>query len=492
MNVLASGYDGVSLRALLAEAQFCGVSDIHVQSCCAEADQVRRGDLFVAAPGPGHDGHRDLAEAVSRGAKAVLAQRPLAASGLPVCVVPDPRAAYGRVCQALMNHPSTHLRVVGVTGTSGKTSTALLAASVLGQGDHSCGFIGSLGYTDGQVMAPATDTTPPPPVLARWLARMVAGGCSHAIVEVSCRALAEARVAGIAFDSVCVTNVRRSDQFDSQVDYRKTKARLLEHLAPDGVVVLNADDPVAASWLSHIDGPALTVGLDVEAELTATVVDRCASEQTFLLTSGSETIPVRTRIIGDQHVSNCLVATALGLVYGVDLAAAVRGLEAVQRLPGRMERIDCGQPFGVVVDVADTPDTLATTLTALREVTRERLLCVLGAGSHPTARAAAAFGPVVERLADLAVVTRADRQCRRCRQSAAALVEAIPGGASVIADRAEAIAWALEQARPGDTVLVAGKPHAADHDQPPEVGPFDDRAFVRQYLYELGDTQPIH
>src|SRR5262249_47633006 len=170
------------------------------------------------------------------------------------------------------------------------------------------------------------------------------------------------------------------DFHNSLANYRRAKARLLKQLGTAGFAVLNADDPVGSELLSAVAGPALTIGIENEAELTATIIDRHASEQTFLLSAGSDTAAVRTRIIGDGHVYNCLMAAAVGLLYGISLTDVARGLERLERIPGRMERIECGQPFGVFIDYAHTPDALASVLQSLRAVTAGRLFCVFGAG----------------------------------------------------------------------------------------------------------------
>ena len=164
--------------------------------------------------------------------------------------------------------------------------------------------------------------------------------------------------------------------------------------------VINADDRTSTSYLAQINGPVLTIGMDSPAEVTGTLIERFISEQTFLLTAGSETVPVRTRMIGKHHVYNCLVAAAVGLAYGIDLATVVRGLEAVDHVPGRLQRLECGQPFGVFVDYAHTPDALAGSLRALRDVTEGRLICLFGAGGDRDRRKRPLMAAAVQSGAD--------------------------------------------------------------------------------------------
>jgi UDP-N-acetylmuramoyl-L-alanyl-D-glutamate--2,6-diaminopimelate ligase len=417
--------------------------------------------LFVALGGGHHDAHQLIGEAIARGAAAVLCQEERKEADVPLCLVPNARDAYGRICQALAGNPSFRLRAIGIAGTNGKTTTSCLVASVLSTADYRVGVLGTLGYLDGETIEPATHTTPPPDRLATFLARMVAHGCSHAVMEVSSRAIVESRVAGMRFDAVCVTNISR-DHLENQPaiqDYRPGKSKLFDHLAPEGFAVVNIDDPVARAWLRHVDGPALSVGIHGEAEITATLLEQFPSEQTFLLTAGSETVPVRTEMIGTHHVYNCLTAAAVGLAYGIELTTVVRGLEAVRYVPGRLERIECGQPFGVFVDYARTPDALAACLQALRKVTAGRLICVFGARGERDCGKRPLLGRAVENAADRAVVTSDNPRGEDPQDIIAQILDGFqhPQDARVIADRGEAIRWALAEARPGDCVLVAGK-----------------------------------
>ncbi|MHB1035834.1 MAG: UDP-N-acetylmuramoyl-L-alanyl-D-glutamate--2,6-diaminopimelate ligase [Pirellulales bacterium] len=483
---------GIGLRQLLPEARFQDADDLRVSSCCGDSRSCQPGDLFVAMPGSRHDGHDFIAEAVARGAAAVLAERPLPDCDVPACTVPDTRAAYGRVCQALAGNPSHRLKVIGVTGTNGKTSTSCLIASILAEAGHATGLLGTLGYCDGVDTARATLTTPTAPVLATWLARMEANGCSHAVMEVSSHALSQSRVAGISFDAVCVTNVRHDhlDYHGSPLNYRLAKARLFQHLSPEGFAILNADDPVSVGYLEHLHGPALTVAMRLPAEITATLIEQFPSEQTFLLTAGTDTVPVRTQVIGAHHVYNCLIAAAVGLTYGLNLSTVVRGLEAVTRIPGRLERIECGQPFSVFVDYAHTTDALANCLSTLRAVTRGRVICVFGAGGDRDRQKRPAMGRAVEVGADMAVVTDDNP---RTEDSAAIIAQIVsgfedPSRARVLPDRAEAIEWALSQAQPGDCVVIAGKGHEDYQIIGQNCLPFDDRELARHWLYDLSPS----
>jgi UDP-N-acetylmuramoyl-L-alanyl-D-glutamate--2,6-diaminopimelate ligase len=474
---------------MLPEGEYLGGEDIALTACMCDSRRVRPGHLFAALPGERVDGHDFIVEAVARGASGVLLSHPLADLGVPQCVVANPRAAYGRVCQALAGNPSHRLKLIGVTGTNGKTTTTCLIAGILTAAKHDVGLLGTLGYSDGCTIGPATHTTPPAEELASWLTRMVANDCSHAVMEVSSHALAQSRVAGVRFDAVCVTNVSRDhlDYHASIHDYRAAKSKLFDHLAPEGFAVVNADDPVCAGYLARLDGPTLTIGIRRDAEIMATPVEQFSSEQTFLLTAGSETVPVRTRMIGTHHIYNCLTAAAVGLTYGIDLPTVARGLESIDYVPGRLERIECGQPFSVFVDFAHTPDALTGTLRALRQVTAGRLICVFGAGGDRDRQKRPLMGAAVEAGADRAIVTSDNPRSEDPQDIIDEILEGFQrsSAAETVTDRVAAIHAALAAARPGDCVLIAGKGHERLQILHDETIPLDDREVAREWLYRV-------
>ena len=478
----------VSLRRLLPEARFVGADDdMAITGCACDSRQVRDGDMFVALVGSQYDGHDFIAEAVERGCAAVLSERPTPETGLPWYVVPNARDAYARTCQALAGNPSRQLKLIGVTGTNGKTTTSCLIAGVLSAAGYRVGVMGTLGCLDGRIVEPIAHTTPPPDRLATLLARMVRNECTHAVMEVSSHALDQSRVAGARFDAACVTNVTRDhlDYHANVHEYRISKGRLFDHLDDEGFAVLNADDPGSAGYLRQLDGPVLTVAIEAAAEITATPVEQCMSEQTFLLSAGSETVPVRTQMIGAHHVYNCLTATGVGLAYGIELTTVVRGLESVGHVPGRLERIECGQPFGVFVDFAHTPDALNSVLKTLRSVTAGRLICVFGAGGQRDCQKRPLMGRAVERSADIAILTNDNPRHEDPQRIFHDVLAGFctPGVVETLPDRVEAIHRALAAARPGDCVLIAGKGHETYQIVGDRHIPLDDREVARECLY---------
>ncbi|MBI3838998.1 MAG: UDP-N-acetylmuramoyl-L-alanyl-D-glutamate--2,6-diaminopimelate ligase [Planctomycetia bacterium] len=493
MSQLSISSDAVSLRELLTGAEFLGADDIFVRSCASDSGACRNGDLFVALRGSRCDGHDFIEEAISNGARAVVAERALPIA-VPTCVVADARDAYGRICQALAGHPSRFMRVIGVTGTNGKTTTAQLIASILRTAGRQTGLLSTLGYGDSVDSTPAELTTPASPTLAHWLGRMAKQQCSHAVIEVSSHAIAQRRIAGLEFAHVSLTNLGHDhlDFHGTLANYHHAKTQLFNYLSPAGLAVINSDDPASVENAPLLPNGVVTIGLRSAADLTASVVERHKSEQTFLLIAGNVTVPVRTAMIGDHHLYNCLMAAAVGLAEGIDLATIVRGLEAVRHVPGRLERIECGQPFGAYVDFAHTPDALAVSLEALREVTVGRIICVFGAGGNRDAIKRPLMGRAVESRADVVVVTTDNPRFEDPQTIAADIFSGFErfGEARWIADRTEAVQYALSLAGPDDCVLVAGRGHEPFQRVGHDRIALDDRDLVRRYLYNLEPGSP--
>jgi UDP-N-acetylmuramoyl-L-alanyl-D-glutamate--2,6-diaminopimelate ligase len=493
MSRLTSSAEPVCLRDALPGAIVRGAVDVLASAVCSDSRACRPGDVFVAIRGEQTDGHNHVYQAIERGACCVVVDRALEAS-VPVCVVPDTREALGQLCQALAGYPARKLRVIGVTGTNGKTTTTQLIASILRTAGHRTGVLGTLEYSDGFDSAPAELTTPSAPVIADWMRRMVDNGCTHCVMEVSSHAIAQRRVAGLELAAACLTNLQRDhlDYHTTLKHYHQTKSRIFELLSPSGLAVINADDAASREYTPLVPNGVLTVGMRTAANVTAQLLEREKSEQTFLVTAGEMTAVVRTTMIGDHHIQNVLVATAVGLAEEIDLATIVRGLEEVRRVSGRLERIECGQPFGVFVDYAHTPDALARALATLSEVTAGRLICVFGAGGNRDVDKRPLMGRAVAERAQVAIVTTDNPRHEDPRQIAAGLMAGFetPGAARYVPDRAEAIQYALSIAGLDDCVLIAGRGHETIQQVADEHIPLDDREVARRWLYNLQPVSP--
>jgi UDP-N-acetylmuramoyl-L-alanyl-D-glutamate--2,6-diaminopimelate ligase len=485
---------GIRLCDILPEAQFIGSRDILVRSCCGQWNDCQTDDVFVAIVGSDVDGHEFSHEAVRRGAAAVVTER-LLTIDRPQCIVPDTRKAYGKICQALAGKPSDRMTTIGVSGSDGKTVTSHLIRSVLQSTSKSTGLVSSIEVDLGSNRQSIPAQKLNAPSLAEQLSQMVITDCSHAVLEVSSVSLAQRALAGMKFDIGVLTNIREDhlDFHGSAENYRRAQLRLLSCLKPHGMMVLNADDPKTHFLLSELPMPVLTIGMKQEAQITAKLIDRCASEQTFVITAGCESIPVRTSIVGDQHIYNCLSATAVGLALGMELSTIVVGLEKVQSLPGRLERVECGQPFTVMVDSARSPNQLATALRTLKNVTSGKVWCVLSTHEQQSFAERKRLGEIVERSADRAVLTRTTVDQLADYEPAHQVLDGCenPGDIRLIPNRFRAIEWTLQQAQPGDAVLVSGcgeKPFALVGE---ENWTISDRDVCQAWLYDNASISPL-
>ncbi len=473
---------GVSLDELFPEATRTGAGGVAATSCSTDWRQVEPGDVFVAVPEAEEDnsagaGHEHACRAVSHGAIAVVCEQPVPVFDAPTYLVSDSRIALGELSHALVGNPTLSLPTIGIAGTHGKSTTLALLESIFSSAGKHCGTLSSLGCYDGMTCSEGLSNAPTSPALASRLARMDAAGCTHALVEVSSRSLSQYRTAGMTLDAVCVTNVTDAhlNHHASIQNYRNAQRRILDYLSPGGVTVLNADDPESVRWLDQVQGPVLTYGMGDQAEITAQVIERHSNEQIFLLSVDSESAAVRSAIVGEHHVANCLAAAATALAYGVDLQTIAAGIEAVDRLPGRMERIDCGQGFPVYVDAASTPGALRASLRTARQLARGRVICVLGEHANGSSSNNYEIANIIHRMTDLTIVPSS--------------MQAIESGEfenetsthiEVVADRSEAIACAVAMAEAGDVVVIVGsqpRTHAAFG------GGEDDVQIARQLLY---------
>ena len=487
---------GVSLRQLLASS-VRGVRppDIRATSCTSDWRKVRPGDVYVAITGSDEDGHDYATQAASRGAVAIICERQLPVFDVPQCVVSDSRVVYGELCQALVGNPARQLKVIGVTGTHGKTTVARLLTAVFHAAGASVGTLDSFGYWDGFEDKPPVQGPLTPPVLARSLAEMVVAGATHAIVEFSSLELAQQVLAGVTLDGVCVTNIGRHhvDLHGSVENYREAKRTIFKYMDPDAVAILNADDAESVRILDELTRPVLTYGLQKPCEITAQIVEQYTNEQTFVLTAGDESVGVRTEIVGDHHVYNCLAATTTALAYGIELTTIARGLEAVDRLSGRMERVMAGQDFAVLVDAADSPEALRNCLRAARKSTTGRLICVFGTVDDCDSTRLPAIGRVIGAMTDLAVVTNAgpaaDGRHRTCMELRSGFADVRK--ARIIIDRAQAIGWAMQEAEAGDTVVIAGMGERPHSPLDPENALANDSELVRNALCGAAPRTPL-
>ena len=480
-----------------------GVDDPTLLGITQDSHGVHPGDLYLARPGLHAHGAAFADEAVRAGAVAVLTD---AAGGdlasdvaVPVVVVSDARAVAGPVAAWVYGDPSAGLRLIGVTGTNGKTTTSYLVDAALHAAGEITGMVGTVETRIAGEHVPSVRTTPEATDLHSLFAVMRERGVTWAVMEVSSHALALGRVDGTTYDVAVFTNLTQ-DHLDFHPDlesYFEAKA-LLFGADRSRHAVVNADDEhgvVLADRLRAAGRPVVTYSVSgAPADWRAVDIVAGPAGSTFRVV-GPDGVDVAAEVglPGTFNVSNALAAVTAVVVAGLDIESAVRGIAAQAGVPGRMERIDVGQPFAAIVDYAHTPDAVATLLSTLREVTSGRLIVVLGAGGdrdrskRPLMGAAAATG------ADIAVLTSDNPRSEDPLDILAAVEQGARdagGGAELLVelDRRRAIAAAVALARAGDTLVVAGRGHEAGQEQAGVVHPFDDRAVLADALRLTGST----
>jgi len=493
----------VALSILLGGENVAPYRETTIAVCGTDAEESLQDGLFVCRELEAQTALIAVRKASELGAKVAVVSSSLEATlaseldaesvdvdgddVFQVVFVDDPRSVFARTCQAFRDFPARKMKMIAVTGTSGKTSLSYILGGVLAEAGKRIGLIGSLGVYDGKKLSPLKESTPEPELLAELLDRMAESGCACAIVETSSVALAEKRIAGVEFDAVCLTNLRRDhlDYHHTVDQYRRVKMQIFNYLKKNGVAICNIDDRVTDAALPLIDHPVLTVGIQpTVCTVSGTPIERQSGEQSFYIVSGTDATPIRTRIIGKEHIYNCLEAAALGIAWKIDLKVVARGIERVEYIPGRMERVDCGQPFGVYLDRASSPESLTAALETLRRVTIGSVYCVLSAPNDGDRSKRPVMARASETNADCTIVTRGNLPESQSKEAFDDLKQGFDKteNVRVIPDRKDAIVWALSHASPDDVVLIVGQ-DVSTLDEVNEMF-VPDRQFVRHWLYE--------
>lgn len=465
-----------------------------------DSREVQPGDVFVCWQGLRHDGHQFVADAFRRGAVAAVVERPLPADG-GLVVVPDGREALARLSAAFYGFPSRRLRVIGVTGTNGKTTTTHLIKAVLEQAGHKVGLIGTIHHLVGNEVLDTRRTTPESLDLQRLLFHMAERGMEYAVMEVSSHAVALKRIVGTEFDVAVFTNLTQ-DHLDFHADfeeYAAAKAQFLAAVSPNGVkprkaVVINMDDPKAQYMHANAGVPVIGYGIHAATDVSAADVQVRPEGVSFEARTPAGVVSLHLQLTGRFNVYNSLAALAVGLHEGVPLAFIRTALEQVPGIPGRLERVDRGQPFTVLVDYAHTPDGLENVLQTCRSFAPGRVIVVFGCGGDRDKEKRPLMGQVAARLADVVIITSDNPRSEAPAAIAAAIEEGVraagkqPGEYEVVLERREAIRNAIQAARPGDIVLIAGKGHETTQEFHDRVIHFDDREEAARALRErFGD-----
>ena len=468
------------LAGALADARWSGArEDPEITHLTHRSEQASPGSLFVAVRGSQADGHDFIGHALERGAVALVVEDESAApSHIPSLVTEDSRHALAQMAAAWHGYPSRRLRLIGVTGTDGKTTTAALVRSILESAGHPTGLITSISAQIGETARDTGfhTTTPEAHELQAYLAQMIEAGCTHAVVEATSHGLAQQRLAACDFDVAVITNLTHEhlDYHETLAAYRAAKARLFEMLAPSyrkpdvlKVAILNADDP-SVEVLGEIPADLqLTYGLQKPAQVTGGDMVASRDGVRFRAHTPSGDFEVRLALRGAYNVSNALAAISVAVSQSISPGAIQQGLSSVANLPGRMESVDRGQPFSIFIDFAHTPNALEQALLTARSLADGgRVWVVFGCAGLRDPAKRPMMGSLAGQLADRIVITAEDPRT----EDLAAITEEIAQGLESegreeeadywrIGDRAEAIRFAIHAASPGDLVLITGKGH---------------------------------
>jgi len=468
---------GIKLSRLLegVEVLEAPPTDPEVTGLCYDSRRLKPGDCFVAIPGTHTDGHRFVETALRDGAVAAVVQRP-AGTAWPQVVVPDTRRALALMSSTLHDHPSRDMVVIGVTGTDGKTTTTTMIHQMLLSAGRRVGSMSTVDIRFGDAVDPndSRQTTLEALEVQEQLARMRDAGLKYAVIETSSHGLALQRVVGVDYDVAVFTNIAHEHlDFHKTIEaYREAKAQLIDltvgsaRKGIDKTAVLNRDDPSYAYLVNRPIARRITYGLQLDADLKADRVEATPDGLKVEASTPLGSLSVRLKMSGRWNAANALAAAAAGVAVRLTLDEIRQGLESYRGVSGRMERVDLGQPFSVIIDYAHTPQSLEKVLRELRPITRGKLIAVFGSAGNRDREKRPWMGEIAARLSDYAVFTNEDPR----EEDAMTILSEIAAGAEEVGwtegdqyarieDRRQGIAHAVRRAGPGDTVLLAGKGH---------------------------------
>ncbi len=475
-----------------------GSLDRDITAICYDSRKVVEGALFVALPGEKADGTQFIDSAIDRGAAAVVSEKPGLATRAAAIEVTNARHALADLAAAYFRQPSHKIKVVGVTGTNGKTTTTFLIKHILDTDFLRCGLIGTVRYVVGERELPATRTTPESADVHELLWQMRSAGCKSCAMEVSSHALALDRVRGVEFDAGVFTNLTQDHlDFHRTMDaYFETKASLFSGIRDQkkkkGRAIINGDDRHGAKLADRFsrDMEVITYGLGRDAQFRAGDVKMDFGGTTFQLSAVGKTYLVRMPLIGMFNVYNSLAALATAHALGVSVRSAVHSLASAPAVPGRLQAIPAQKPFRVFVDYAHSDDALTNVLRTLRELNPARLIVVFGCGGNRDRAKRPKMAAAVDALADHAIITSDNPR----KEDPIAIIEDIRPGfrrlrPDCVPDRREAIFHAIAMAQPRDIILLAGKGHETYQEFADHTVPFDDAAIAAGALSSRSEIE---
>ena len=470
-----------------------GPVDREITGVRYDSRRVGPGNLFVAVRGACFDGHSFIEQAVEKGAVAIVGEKPGLSKRATTIVVPNSREALARLAATYYGDPSRKLKVIGVTGTNGKSTTAFLVKHLLERANQSTGLIGTVRYEIGERMLPAQRTTPESLDLQEILSQCVEAGCRNVVLEVSSHALSQGRASEIAFDVGAFTNLTQDhlDFHHGMKDYFEAKARLFDSVRDnqkkERAAVINIDDPYGQQLAARFgrDLPIISYGMGARAKFRASNFKVEMNGTSYQLNAKEKSYLVRLPLIGRFNVYNSLAALAVAHAIGADVRTSVLALANAPQIPGRLEAIPAKRQFHVFVDYAHTDDALLNVLRTCRDLHPNRLILVFGCGGNRDRTKRVLMGTVADQYADYAILTSDNPR----KEDPEAIVRDIEAGFKrnnyeKIVDRKEAISRAIALAQPKDIVLIAGKGHEKYQELGDYTIPFDDVEVAARALEE--------
>lgn len=476
---------GISVKAIK------GSKEVEIAGLCANSKLVAPGDLFIAKKGLTHDGARFIPDAIAAGASAILTDLydPFFSDTVQI-IHPDVASIEAAIAKTFYGHTSDKLFLVGITGTNGKTTTSYLIRHLFEALKVPCGLIGTIEWIVGEHVFPSGLTTSDILQNYKLFHDMVSKKCQACVMEVSSHALEQGRVRDIEFDVAVFTNLTQDhlDYHKTMEEYAKAKAKLFSTMFPQGEkpfpkkAVVNADSPYFSQMVESCPASILSYGIEQPSDLSARNIHLSVDGTEFDVHYGNKILPFKTFLIGRFNVYNLLAAIGVGLSRNFPLEQILQTLIAFKAVPGRLERVLNDKGLDIFVDYAHTDDALHNVLTTLKELKKGRLITVFGCGGNRDAGKRPKMGAVVEALSDLVIITSDNPRHEDPEEIIRHILSGLktPANALVIVDRKEAIRRAIQVAKPGDILLIAGKGHENYQIFSDQTISFDDRIAAKK------------
>ena len=482
----------------LAESIGANISscpDTEIRELFMDSRQSVQDGLFFCISGSTFDGHRFARQAVEKGACALVVEHPVEGISVPQLVVQNSRVAMALAAAEFYGHADREMKIIGLTGTKGKTTTSYLVKGILEAFGFKCGLIGTIGSRIGEKLIKSGLTTPDPIDLHKTLRMMADEGADYVVMEVSAHAIALHRLEGMRFSTGCFTNLSQDhlDFFGTMDNYFECKKSFFRSAWLDNAAI-NADDERSKSILSDIDVPRMTFGIAQDADVSAHDIEISENGVRFTMrVLQMDEYPVSLKLTGMFNVYNALAAAAVCLNQGLDPAQVAAALQTIKGVPGRAELLDTHTPYKVILDYSHSPDALDNILNTVRTFARGRVIVLFGCGGDRDHKKRPIMGEIAGRLADYSILTSDNPRTEDPFDILRAVESGIrktKGKYTVIENRREAIRHALETAREGDIVVLAGKGHETYQEINGIKHPFDEKAVVQQLLSEMKQGKP--